>query len=230
MNAIDIDEFKNRFSVIKKLEYVKSMRKGPTGIGKTLETLLGITENNLIVPDLGEIELKAHRDGSTNLITLFTFNRGAWVMDPLVAVKRYGTKDQNGRLGLYFTMSRTQNSAGLFLYVNEDYVSIRHVDGSTLAKWKFIDLENQFRKKIPALVIVYAESEYRGEDEYFHFFKADYLREPNHSLIKAEIRNETIKIDLRLHDKGTMARNHGTGFRIYEKDLHKVFKYRETIA
>jgi len=230
MNAIDIDEFKNRFSVIKKLGYVKSMRKGPTGIGKTLESLLGITENNLIVPDLGEIELKAHRNESTNLITLFTFNRGAWVMDPLVAVKGYGTKDQNGRLGLYFTMSRTPNSAGLFLYVDEDYVSIRHLDGSTLAKWKFTDLENQFRKKIPALVIVYAESEYRCEDEYFHFYKADYLKEPDHSLIKAEIRNETIKIDLRLHDKGTMARNHGTGFRIYEKDLDKVFKYRKTIA
>jgi len=230
MDTIDIDEFKRRFLIIKQREWVPSMRKGPTGIGKTLETLLGIKENNLIVPDLGKIELKAHRDGSTNLITLFTFNRGAWIMDPLDAVRKYGTKDQNGRLGLYFTMSRTPNSAGLFLYVDEDYVSIRHLDGSTIAKWKFTDLENQFRKKIPALVIVYAESEYRGEDEYFYFYKADYLQEPDHSLIKAEIRNETIKIDLRLHDKGTMARNHGTGFRIYEKDLDKVFKYRKTIA
>lgn len=230
MDTIDIDEFKRRFLIIKQREWVPSMRKGPTGIGKTLETLLGIKENNLIVPDLGKIELKAHRDGSTNLITLFTFNRGAWIMDPLDAVRKYGTKDQNGRLGLYFTMSRTPNSAGLFLYVDEDYVSIRHLDGSTIAKWKFTDLENQFRKKIPALVIVYAESEYRRDGEYFYFYKADYLQEPDHSLIKAEIRNETIKIDLRLHDKGTMARNHGTGFRIYEKDLDKVFKYRKTIA
>jgi len=230
MDTIDIDEFKRRFLIIKQREWVPSMRKGPTGIGKTLETLLGIKENNLIVPDLGKIELKAHRDGSTNLITLFTFNRGAWIMDPLDAVRKYGTKDQNGRLGLYFTMSRTPNSAGLFLYVDEDYVSIRHLDGSTIAKWKFTDLENQFRKKIPALVIVYAESEYRCDGEYFYFYKADYLQEPDHSLIKAEIRNETIKIDLRLHDKGTMARNHGTGFRIYEKDLDKVFKYRKTIA
>jgi hypothetical protein len=230
MIKMNIDEFKQKFLQIKKQGYIKSLRKGPTGIGKTLETILGIEENNLTIPDLGEIELKAHRDGSSNLITLFTFNRGAWIMNPLEAVKRYGTRDQNGRLGLYFTMSFKQNSVGLFLFVDNESVSIRHIDGETLVKWKFIDLENQFKKKIPALMIVYAKSEMRGNDEYFYYYKAEYLREPDHSLIKEEIKNETILIDLRLHDKGTMARNHGTGFRIYEKDLPKVFKYRETIS
>ncbi len=227
---MDIDEFKIKFKEIKKRGYIKSLRKGPTGIGKTLETLLGIEENNLTVPDLGEIELKAHREGSSNLITLFTFNRGAWVMNPLEAVKKYGTRDENGRLGLYFTMSFKPNSAGLFLSFDNDSVCVKHTDGSTLVKWKFTDLEIQFKKKIPALVIVYAKSELRGNDEYFYYYKAEYLREPAHSLIKEEIENETILIDLRLHDKGTMARNHGTGFRIYEKDLPNVFKSRVTIC
>jgi hypothetical protein len=230
MNVIDIDQFKALFLKIKEKGYVKSMRKSSTGVGKTLETLLGIKENNLIVPDLGEIELKAHREDSSNLITLFTFNRGQWVMNQLEAVRKYGIKDQYERLGLYFTMSFRQNSAGLFLHVDEDYVSIKHIDGSTLVRWKFVDLEKQFKKKIPALVLVYAKSEFRGDDEYFYFYKADYLREPDHSLVKEEIRNETILIDLRLHDKGTMARNHGTAFRIYEKDLPKIFKYRNTIT
>lgn len=54
---------------------MKSLRSGPTGVGKTLETYLGIQENNLYLPDLGQIELKGHRDDATNLITLFTSNR-----------------------------------------------------------------------------------------------------------------------------------------------------------
>ena len=112
---MDLDEFIKRFTALKDRGCVKSLRRGPTGVGKTLETFLGIQENNLYLPDLGQIELKAHRDDSSNLITLFTFNRWAWVMDPLEAVKKYGTPDESGRLGLYFTMSFKPNSAGLFL-------------------------------------------------------------------------------------------------------------------
>ena len=34
----------------KKLGYTKTHRKGPTGIGKTIEDLLGIPENNIPGP------------------------------------------------------------------------------------------------------------------------------------------------------------------------------------
>ena len=37
---ITIDEIKKKLSAIKKMEYIKTLRKGPTGIGYTLETLL----------------------------------------------------------------------------------------------------------------------------------------------------------------------------------------------
>ena len=68
---MELEEFIERFTALKNRGYVRSLRSGPTGIGKTLETYLGIEENNLYLPDLGQIELKAHRDDSTNLITLF---------------------------------------------------------------------------------------------------------------------------------------------------------------
>ena len=71
---MDIDEFINRFNKIKEMGFIKSLRKGPTGIGKTLETYLGIKENNINLPDLEGAELKAHRDNSDNMITLFTVN------------------------------------------------------------------------------------------------------------------------------------------------------------
>jgi len=39
-----------------------------------------------------------------------------------------------------------------------------------------------------------------------------------------QFREENILVDLRLHDKGTMARNHGTGFRTYEDKLPLLFQ------
>ena len=227
---MDIDEFINRFNKIKEMGFIKSLRKGPTGIGKTLETYLGIEENNINLPDLEGAELKAHRDNSENMITLFTFNRGAWVMNPLDAVKKYGSMDVNGRLGLYFTMSFTQNSAGLFLYADEEAVSVRHIDGSILVRWKFTDLQEQFTNKLPALVMAYARSETRGDDEYFEFYKAVLLKGTSKDILKESIKNGIILIDLRLHDKGTMARNHGTGFRVYERNLPLIFSQSEVIG
>ncbi|MGI8542366.1 MAG: MvaI/BcnI family restriction endonuclease, partial [Aridibacter sp.] len=87
---MNIEEFSERFEQIKNLGWVKSMRRGPTGIGQTLEQLLGLEENNIALPDLHEVELKSHRIGSTSMITLFTFNRKAWKMKPLEAIRKYG--------------------------------------------------------------------------------------------------------------------------------------------
>lgn len=84
---MDLTQFRNRFESIKQRGWICSLRKGPTGIGYTLEHLLGVKENNIIMPDLGNIEIKAHRIGSSSMITLFTFNRKVWIMKPLEAIK-----------------------------------------------------------------------------------------------------------------------------------------------
>ena len=116
---IDLEDVRVKLSDIKKKGYVKTLRQGPTGIGKTLETLLGIEENNISAPDLGRIQLKAHRENHTGLITLFTSNKNVWEMKQLDAIRKYGSRDRNGRLGLYYTMELRPNSAGLFLSVED---------------------------------------------------------------------------------------------------------------
>ena len=61
---------------LKAMGWITSLRKGDTGIGKTIETLLGIPENNLGEPDCLynelEVEVKAHRSNSNSMVTLFT--------------------------------------------------------------------------------------------------------------------------------------------------------------
>lgn len=87
MRKLTRTQFSKLFAKIKAEGWVQSTRRGPTGIGQTLEELLGLPESNVAFPDLGSIELKAHRINSSSMVTLFTFNRKAWKMKPLEAVK-----------------------------------------------------------------------------------------------------------------------------------------------
>lgn len=221
---MNLQEFKELLSHLKEKGFVPSTRKGPTGVGHTLETHLGLKENNIALPDLVEAEIKAHRINSNNMITLFTFNRKVWQLPPLEAVRKYGSLDKNGRKGLYYTMSLKPNSAGLFLYITKRDISVRHISGTIIATWALDKLAETFTRKIPALVLVSAFTEERGGKEWFHFHRAQLLRGTSPELLADQFKAENILVDLRLHDKGTMARNHGTGFRTYESKLHHLFK------
>jgi hypothetical protein len=168
---VDLETFRKAFAELRAKGWIESVRRGDTGVGYTLERYLGLTESNIAVPDLGEVELKAHRVGSNSLITLFTFNRKVWQIRPIEAVRRYGAPDRDpakaGRLGLYFTLSRTPNSSGLFLHVEEEFVALRHISGEEIAVWQLEALAARFKQKFPAMILVSAHSEMRGDKEYF---------------------------------------------------------------
>ena len=64
--------FKKDFLVVKSKGFIESHRTHNTGIGKTLEDYLGITENNIALPDFGVMELKSQRINTISMMTLFT--------------------------------------------------------------------------------------------------------------------------------------------------------------
>ena len=218
-----VDQFKEAFLRVKNKGFVRTARGGPTGIGHTLQELLGLKEDNLALPDISFAELKAHRIGSSSMITLFTFNRKAWKMKPLEAIRKYGTRDKNDRLGLYFTMTRTPNSTGLFLHTDKTAVSVRHISGKIIAEWNLEELAQQFIKKIPAMILVGAFSEMRDGREWFHYTRARILSGTSKETLLNQIMSDNVVVDLRLHDKGTSARNHGTGFRAHDDKLPLLF-------
>lgn len=172
-NQFTLTEFTQAFAEIKARGWLPSQRRGPTGVGYTLEKLLGIRENNIATPDLGRIELKAHRSNTSSPITLFTFNRKAWKMKPLEAIHKYGTPDENGRYGIYFTLSYTsRSSTGLLLHIDDTSISLQHISGELLAVWQLETLASRFMQKIPALILVNAQSEMRGDKEWFRYCRA----------------------------------------------------------
>jgi len=224
-----LEEFKQKFQALKNKGFVKSLRKGSTGIGYTFEILMDLKENNLALPDIENIEIKAHRDNSNSMITLFTFNRKVWQINPLDAIRKYGSYDVNGRLGMYYTMSLTPNSVGLFLTVNNKEISVQHISGEIIATWQLSVLAERFLQKIPALLLVSAHTEERAGVEYFHFYRGQLMNGTSQELLSELFKTGNLLVDLRLHDKKTRARNHGTGFRTFEDKLPLLFKKIEDI-
>jgi hypothetical protein len=83
---------------IKRRGWIKNARPGNDGgIGNTLEDLLGITENNLPIPNAAEWELKSQREGTNSLTTLFHSEPSprALQLVPSLLLPKYGWRHQN---------------------------------------------------------------------------------------------------------------------------------------
>ncbi|MCY4569879.1 MAG: MvaI/BcnI family restriction endonuclease [Candidatus Poribacteria bacterium] len=228
---MDIVQLRDKLYEINRMGYVVSLRKGNTGIGYTLETLLGLEENNLKTPDFGDVELKSQRNGVSNPVTMFTFNRGAWKMKQKDLIEKYGYIDTNERSSLYCTVNSTPNNQGLYVKIEQEAVKLYHVDGSLIAEWAGENLINSFMKKMPALVIVYADARTNSEEkEEFWFNEAFYLTQPNEDNLLDLVKQDIIIVDVRMHLKENGAvRNHGTAFRIDERFWNLCFGNREKL-
>ena len=228
---MDISELKDKLSEINQMGYVVSKRKGNTGIGYTLETLLGLKENNLKTPDFENIELKSQRKGVSNRVTMFTFNRGVWKIKQRELIEKYGYVDTNDRPSLYCTVDTRPNNQGLSVKVEQESVKLYHLDRNLIAEWPGERLVDTFKKKMPILVIVHADTRTNSDGkEEFWFNEAYYLTQPNEDNLLDLITKDIIIVDVRMHLKENKAvRNHGTGFRIDEKFLNLCFSSREKL-
>lgn len=228
---MNLAELTEKLFEIKRVGYVVSLRKGNTGIGYTLESLLKLKENNLNSPDLGEIEVKSQRNGVSNRVTMFTFNRGVWKLKQKCLIEKYGYVDTNERHSLYCTVNNSPNNQGLYLKIEEESVRLKHVDGTLVAQWSGEVLIETVKKKMPALIIVLADTRLNSDNkEEFWFNEAYFLTNPDEDNFLDLIRKDIVVVDVRMHLRHTgVVRNHGTGFRIEDRFLNLCFGSREKI-
>jgi len=230
-----LTELKKKLKAIKALGFVKSHRVGDTGIGKTLEDLLGIKENNIPLPDIGEIaELKAYRKSALSMLTLFTLeplpkggNRDRALLDNFGYSRR-----QNGRpKELHSTLSSKKfNNQGLRLKVEKDKVRVVGRGKRLNIFWPMKDLEKKFKAKLPALVYVLAETKISNGNEFFLFNEAYFLEGFDFERFKKMIKKDAIVADFRMYYRpdGSL-RNHGTGFRVKINQLYNCFEKKEKL-
>jgi len=228
-----LKEIQKRLEALKEKGFVPSRRRGPTGIGHALEQELQLDETNIAIPDIGgRVELKANRRDASSLITLFTFNRGIWKIPQKEVIEKYGYIDENGRKALYNTIYvGKENSQGLTLAIDKEnnQVKLTHkASGEMVAVWSIYTIVGKFISKLERTIFVFAQSrkDEEGKEE-FYFDEAYLLEHPSPDKFMEAFSKSIIAIDIRMYIKDSGAvRNHGTGIRIFEKDILHLYGKR----
>ena len=221
---------------IKEMGYVKTHRTGTTGVGKTLEDLLGITENNVPGPNAAMIELKSARRNVSSMLTLFT-------KAPLppransVLLERFGYESARGnkRKELHTTVNavaynQLRGEPGFKINVQKDRVNLITAEKEIVGYWDKETLKNSFERKLPKLLYVKAETRGKGSREEFWFNEAWLLSGFDFDNFSQLLKEGTILVDIRIGQyPNGRSHDHGTGFRVFPGKLDLCFSHRKQI-
>jgi len=210
--------------------YVRTLRQGPTGVGYTFETLLGIDENNFRGPDFEGIEIKCYRlsRGSSNVKKNLFLREPRWIddySDMASRVRAYGYIDEDGRPAIYSAVTANLNCHGACLEVSagEEKVYLSF-NGARVAEWTYRQLQERLDEKLTHAVFIGAKKRGAAAQEEFHYVMFKYCRHPSVESFTSLIESGQVIVELRMHvnDAGAV-RNHGTAFRLLEDRLPDLF-------
>lgn len=233
-----LEDFKQQYQQIVNMGWIPSHRPGPTGIGKTLEDLLGIPENNIDGPDFGDYELKSGRiDGNSMLTILTKAPQPRGVNTALRLNFGYSSSVySNEERVLHATLSANFHSIipntghSLTIACDRTKISILDENGTEQAYWVIETLKNAFNRKYPNKLVYVkakAKTDIYGNEE-FQFLEAYEVSGLCFENFISLIAQGKIYIDLRIgqYHSGSNAgktHDHGTAFRIKEQDQPLLF-------
>ncbi len=238
-NKYDYKNLQKKFLEIKKLGWVKTTKKENTngGAGNTLEHYLGIKENNIDMPDFGNIELKTTKKTLSGTITLMTHDRGIWVMKQKDAILNYGKyiKDKNRHNLYYIHETKKPTSSGLYTKVTTNSFIIQDKVGNELINYPLDLMAETWNKKVGNLAVIKFD-ERRNESnirEYkFNELKL-YVSDVSGSKLKKLWENNLLVMETSMHfpksSEHQSVRNHGTKIRMKQTDFDKVFTLKRKI-
>jgi hypothetical protein len=218
--------------------WIPTLRPGPTGVGFTLETILGIQANVKQMADVDGVELKAYRRGAITgegkLVTLFA-KTPQWLDNEKGGglLRRYGYSDsETGRAQLYCSIFTATNSLQWRLNLMSDEGRIT-VDcrRETTCLYSLPTLSKRLREKHPATIFIKATSRGQGALEEFCYDEVSLCREPSFSNFVDLIEDKKVCLDLTLSERvnGTV-RDHGYLWRIREAHIVDLYAYRKLLG
>jgi hypothetical protein len=231
-----LEETVKRLAELKAKGYIKTHRAGPTGIGKTLEDLLGIEENNISIANTTFAEIKSARKGAKSMLTLFTkapLPRKANAI--LLAKYGYVTPLTGGKRILHTTTWATgyntlRERPGFKVTVSPGKVSLVSAKGEELGYWDESTLRDSFEKKLHHLLYILADCRGTGKEEEFWFNEAWLLSGFDFRGFTKALNEGVICVDTRIgqYPDGS-THDHGTGFRVFPDNLGQCFSNRKRL-
>ena len=256
MRLLTREQMVDNLRGIQERGWIRSIRPlNSGGIGNTIDSLLGLPENNLPIADSAQWELKSHRRGSSSLITFFHLEPEPRDVKAVanVLLPKYGWPDQHGRLDeLSFrqTLRATEPSDRGFgisvdwgaekviVYFDSGQVHSRHADwlASVEARvglgplrpepyWGFQGLLLKASTKMLNAFYVEAESKKEAGEEYFRVVNVLVLQGFDIDRFTRALEEGKALVDF---DARTH-HNHGTKFRLKRDWIPRLYRYAERV-
>lgn len=183
---VNLAELLGRFDEVKTRGWIDTMRRGPTGIGYTFETLLGIKENNDQIADFKGIEIKCKgvkegSGGNSGKINLFQ-SGPIWLakLSAKERVKVIGRPGSDGLFSCHSQVTTTANNLGLLLQIISDQNKIDlRKEADALGYWPFAKLEKRLTEKHSRAVFVKANIRRGNGKTQYRYDELVYCEKPN---------------------------------------------------
>lgn len=237
----EFELLKIKFFEIKKQGWIKSSRKGPTGIGKTFEDLIEKKEDDFSIPDYYGIEIKTKRFNTREPYTLFCAEPdGKGFLEAERIRLTYGYPSKNypqfqvfnatikankwTKIGdNYFSLKLNKNNVFLIVKNSQNKV----IDTKTC--WSFEMLGEIINRKLNFLAIIKAYSKYEDCYEYFKYSQMIYCQNISFDKFITLMKEGKIVINFKIgvftgDYRYGQVHNRGTGFSIYENYIAELYE------
>ncbi len=246
----DKEKIIEAFYKVRALGWVRSHRSNNTGIGKTFEDCIGVVENNLNKPDLFGFEIKSHRTESSSYVTLFTKSPSFPRVEANAYLKdKFGAYYPNSEMkklhtSMFATMFNTYEGKYSFRLIHQPsderiYIGVYTLGGGELLDktvyYTYDDINKTLRDKLHNLFYVRAQRRHNNDGtESFFFDSAEIYTDPSLWRFLELIDNGEIMYDIRMgaYRSGKncgKTHDHGSGFRILEENIKKLYSDKEEI-
>ena len=188
-------------------KWFESEVKADTGIGRTIETMLGIPQNSNKTPDYKGIELKSHREKRSSKKNVLFTQTPDWNLSQLKSgreiVSKYGYDCGDGRLTYQNTVKcGIPNSQGLGLSLNQiaELLELQHYGEKVddVAVWTLMKLHNRLAEKHRETFWISVDNDIHDGKEYFRYRSIEHTRNPNLSQFDILLDTAMITVDLLL--------------------------------
>ena len=223
------DELLGRFRSVKD-QWFESEVTADTGIGRTIESFLGISMNSDKTPDYKGIELKSHREKRSSKKNVLFTQTPDWDISALKSgreiVEKYGYFTAEGKKTYQNTVQCSPpNSQLLFLNINqiEELLELQaeKKPKEDVAVWRLMKLHQRLLTKHHETFWIEVENQFNDGKEYFRYKQIEHTKNPNVGQFDILLEQNLITIDLLL------CRPSGNGdtysFKIKKKGMPLLF-------